>query len=74
MSLPPLVRWEYDVRFEPGTARGATRRLASAARLARRRLAEGVRGVGYLARTRSTSARMVPERILPYMTQSARNE
>ena len=28
----------------------------------------------YLARARSTSARMVPDRILPYITQSARNE
>ena len=23
MSLPPLVRWEYDARFEPGSEEAA---------------------------------------------------
>ena len=34
MSMPPLVRWEYDYQPEPGTSRGGAERVYSGARLA----------------------------------------
>ena len=36
MSLPPLVRWEYDWHPQPGSPKRALRRLSAAARLAAR--------------------------------------
>ena len=38
MSLPPLVRWAYDERPQPGSPEAALQRLSAAARLVRARI------------------------------------